>query len=77
MDKDAVLDPGTVVYIARKKSEAAYGIGKYVVDREGETLWEISQRFGVQLRKLELYNVFRGGAPLEPGDTVILRKLKL
>ncbi len=76
VDKDEILDPGTVVYIARKKPEAAYGIGRYVVDHEGETLWEISQRFGVQLRKLELYNIFRAGAPLEPGDTVILRKLK-
>ena len=76
VDKDEILDPGTVVYIARKKPQAAYGIGRYVVDHEGETLWEISQRFGVQLRKLELYNIFRAGAPLEPGDTVILRKLK-
>ena len=75
VDQDDLLDPGTVVYIERKKPEAAYGLGKYVVDREGETLWEISQRFAIQLKKLQLYNSFRGGAPLEPGDTVLLRKL--
>ena len=75
VDKDALLDPGTVVYIARKKAEAPYGIGKYVIDREGETLWEISQRFAIQLGKLRLYNAYLGGKPLEPGDTVLLRKL--
>ena len=74
LEQEIPLDPGTVVYIARKKTEAAYGIGKYVVDREGETLWELSQRFAIQLKKLRLYNAFRGGAPLEPGDTVLLRK---
>jgi len=75
VDKDVLLDPGTVVYIARKKAEAPYGIGKYVIDREGETLWEISQRFAIQLGKLRLYNAYLGGKPLEPGDTVLLRKL--
>jgi len=75
VSEDALLDPGTVVYIARKKAEAAYGLGKYVVDREGETLWEISQRFAIQLGKLRLYNAYLGGKPLEPGDTVLLRKL--
>ena len=74
VEADAMLDPGTVVYIDRKKSEAAYGLGKYVVDREGETLWEISQRFAIQLKKLRLYNAFRGDAPLEEGDTILLRK---
>ena len=75
VEQDEILDPGVMVYISRKRPEAAYGVGKYVVDREGETLWEISQRFGVQYKKLQLYNIFRGGAPLEPGDIVILRKL--
>jgi LysM repeat protein len=72
VDKDEILDPGTPVYIAHKNAEGV--VGKYVVDREGETLWEISQRFGIQLKKLRLYNAFRGAAPLEPGDTVLLRK---
>ena len=74
LDAPTELKPGTRVYLARKKAQAT-GFGKYVVEREGETLWDISQQFGVQLKKLRLYNVWRGGAPLEPGDTVILRKL--
>ena len=69
------LRSGTMVYLARKKAEAEPGYGLYEVDQEGLTLWDISQMFGIQLKKLRLYNSFRAGAPLRPGDTVILRKL--
>lgn len=75
MKKERPLDPGTVVYLARKKKEAAYGLGKYVVGRDGETLWEISQRFGVRLNSLIEYNNFQKVNDLEEGDTIILRKL--
>ena len=67
------LRTGTWVYLSRKKPQAA--VGRYLVQREDETLWEISQMFGVQLKKLRLYNVWRGDEPLRPGDTVLLRKL--
>ncbi|MCR5351309.1 MAG: glucosaminidase domain-containing protein [Bacteroidales bacterium] len=69
------LEPGLMVYLARKKAEAEPGYGLYEVDQEGLTLWDVSQMFGIQLKKLRLYNIFRGEAPLEIGDTVILRKL--
>ena len=68
------LKPGNWVYLGRKKPQAA--VGRYLVQREDETLWDISQMFGVQLKKLRLYNVWRGDEPLKPGDTVLLRKLK-
>ena len=45
------------------------------VEQEGLTLWDISQMFGIQLKKLRLYNIFRADAPIRPGDTIILRKL--
>ena len=70
-----VLHSGTMVYLARKKPEAEPGYGLYEVDQEGLTLWDISQMFGIQLKKLRLYNVFRRDAPIRPGDTIILRKL--
>jgi len=69
------LHSGMMVYLARKKTEAESGYGLYEVDQEGLTLWDISQMFGIQLKKLRLYNSFRADAPLRPGDTVILRKL--
>lgn len=66
------LTPGTVVYLARKKAQFPYG--KYEVEQDGLTLWDISQMFGLQYKKVRLYNAFRGDAPLKAGDTVLLRK---
>lgn len=72
LKKEIPLEPGDVVYIARKQKNGEYG--SYEVRRDGETFWEISQFFAVQLKKLRQYNAFRGDAPLEEGDTVILSK---
>ena len=69
------LHSGMMVYLGRKKAEAEPGYGRYEVDQEGLTLWDISQMFGIQLKKLRLYNIFRADAPIRPGDTIILRKL--
>ena len=74
LDEDVPLDEGTVVYLARKKAQAAKGVSKYVVGADGETLWEISQRFGVRLDALEKMNPMLVGIRLEEGDTVQLRK---
>ena len=74
LDEDVPLDEGTVVYLARKKAQAAKGVSKYVVGADGETLWEISQRFGVRLDAMEKMNPMLVGIRLEEGDTVQLRK---
>ena len=72
LKQELPLETGDVVYIARKQKNGEYGT--YEVRRDGETLWEISQFFAVQLKKLRQYNAFRGDAPLEEGDTILLRK---
>ena len=73
LKKEIPLSSGDIVYIARKQKNGEYG--SYEVRRDGETLWEISQFFGIQLKKLRQYNAFRGDAPFEEGDIVILQKL--
>lgn len=74
LDAPVSLRPGMMIYLDRKKAQAEPGYGKYEVEQDGMTLWDISQMFGIQLSKLRLYNAFRGTAPLEAGDTVLLRK---
>ena len=70
------LAPGTIIYLERKKTDCSADFGGlYEVPQDGITLWDISQMFGVQLKKLMLYNGFRADMVLEAGDTVILRKL--
>lgn len=76
LDSEAPIEPGTVVFLARKKAQAAKGVSKYVVGRDGETLWEISQRFGVRLDAVEKLNPMLVDIYLEEGDTVLLRKEK-
>ena len=74
LDAPVVLRPGMMVYLDRKKAQAEPGYGRYDVEQDGMTLWDISQMFGIQLKKLRLYNALPGNAPLEVGDTVLLRK---
>ena len=69
------LEPDTIVYLSRKKRQAAPGNTRFEVEQDGLTLWDISQMFGVQLKKIRLYNSYRGAGPAYPGETIILRKL--
>lgn len=72
LKEDMPLEKGTIVYLARKKKEGP--VNQYVIDAEGETLYQISQRFGVRYAALQQLNVLLLGKKLEPGDTVRLRK---
>ncbi len=71
---DEELIPGTIVYLARKKAQGPVDL--YTVDHEGETLYGISQRFGIRYAVLQRMNVLLLGKKLEPGDTVHLQKKK-
>lgn len=67
------LLPGTIVYLQAKKSHAAKGLEKYIVGKDGETLWEICQRFGVKMSDVIKMNNFTSDYVPREGDTIILR----
>ena len=70
---DRSLMAGEVVYIQAKKTRAAKGMDKYISDEGGETMRELSQRFGLKLKNLCKMNG-RGSAYVsQPGDEFILR----
>ena len=69
---DGRLLPGTRVYLQPKKNKAARHVNKHIVD-DGETLRDISQRYGVKLKSLMKRNGFPEGTVLKDGDTVVLR----
>ncbi len=73
LSSESGLAPGTKVYLARKKAQASPDVSRYVVGRDGESLWEISQRFGIRLAALQKMNPALIGVRLEEGDTVKLR----
>lgn len=74
LSEECPLEPGAKVYLARKKSQAQSGVSRYVVGSDGETLWEISQRFGIRLAALQRMNPVLIGRDLEEGDSINLRK---
>ena len=70
------LKIGDVAYLKAKKKYASAGLPMYVVGDKPETLWEISQRFGVRMKSIYKLNGFpRGYVPCE-GDVIYLRKIK-
>ena len=72
VDSSDDLGPGSVVYLQRKKSQSAKKVDKYVAEG-GETLWEVSQRFGVRLKNLMKRNNLAADYVLKPEETVKLR----
>ena len=64
---------GEVVYIQAKKTKAARGMDKYISDEGGETMRDLSQRFGLKLKNLCKMNGRGEGYVSQPGDEFILR----
>ncbi len=74
LSEEDSLSPGAIVYLARKKSQAAEGISRYVVEDGTETLYSIAQRYGVRLAPLQKMNPRFIGRSLEEGDSIKLRR---
>jgi len=69
------LEPGQIIYLQPKRRKAARGNEIHVV-KEGETMYLISQTYGVKLEHLYRKNLMREGAqPLE-GTEIYLRRKK-
>lgn len=72
MDKNAKLEAGQRIYIQPKRN-AAKSASAHTV-QAGETLWDISQAYGVKLSKLAKYNGLSENATLKAGQRIVLRK---
>jgi len=63
---------GTLIYLERKKSRADREHRTYVV-KSGDSLWSISQEFGIKTKSLATRNRISDDNPLSVGMTLILR----
>lgn len=73
--KGEELEVGQIIYLQPKRKKAAKGKNFHVV-KEGETMYDISQIYGVRLDRLYKMNLMLEGAqPLE-GTEIHLRKKK-
>ncbi len=64
---------GDIVYVNKKHSEARGVHQQYRVKSDGETLWMVSQMFGIRLKELAKMNDLPTDAKLHKGDLIILR----
>src|SRR5690606_24236673 len=70
LKKSEKIVAGNYYYTRRKKGKAQ--IEEHVV-RAGETLWEISQTYGIRLNSLKAKNRIYNDADLQPGMILKLR----
>ncbi len=75
ISKDVILEPGMVIYIQPKRFRAEKGSEVHIAG-EDETMWDISQMYGVRLGRLYRMNQMEQDSMLEEGDTLWLRKKK-
>jgi hypothetical protein len=70
MKKDAPLVTGQMVYLEPKKRKGA--IAQHFM-KPGETLYILSQTYGVQLSQLYKINKLKTGRPVKQGQKILLR----
>lgn len=74
LDKEAALSEGQRIYTQPKRNASRTAASHTA--REGESLWSVSQEYGVKLDKLARYNGLDRGTRLSAGQEVHLRKPK-
>lgn len=75
LEKDAKLEKGQILYIQPKRRNAEAGKDFHYV-KEGETMYSISQFYGIKLAKLLRKNRMEQGQEPEVGQKIWLRKRK-
>ena len=72
VDRKFTPPTGTLIFLERKKARADSEHRSYVV-KKGDSLWSISQQFGVRMGSLANRNHLGDDNPLTVGMTLILR----
>jgi len=73
LDKGVVLDSGMIIYLQPKRLRAEKGYDTHVL-QEGETMLDISQKYGLKLCRLYRMNNLEMGIAPEVGTVLHLRK---
>lgn len=73
LDHGTTLDSGMIIYLQPKRCRAQKGNETHVV-QENQTMWEISQIYGVRLNRLYRINYMEYGTQPEEGTEIWLRR---
>jgi LysM repeat protein len=72
LENDFIPVPGQMLYLQPKREKAEAGKSTYT-SVEGETMYLVSQKFGVKLRSLLVLNKMNEETGLQPGTVIRLR----
>lgn len=72
LEQGAGLEPGQIIYLQPKRRKAARGNETHMV-QEGETLYAISQKYGVKLSSIYKFNQLVEGEEVPEGTRIYLR----
>lgn len=75
LSREAQPEKGQVIYLQPKRNKAEIGNDFHFV-KEGETMYMISQKYGIKLKKLYKKNRMEEGEQPEAGQKIWLRKKK-
>jgi LysM repeat protein len=73
--RDSKLEAGKVLYLQPKRNKASVEYKFHTVE-DGETMYQISQMYGIKLHKLLKLNLMQPGEEPVPGDIIHLRSKK-
>lgn len=75
IQKNSKLEKGQVLYLQPKRGKASVEFSYHTVEA-GETMYDISQMYGIKLKKLYQLNLMSPGEEPEVNDEIHLRKKK-
>lgn len=75
LPRDAALEPGQILFLQPKRNRAEFGYDHHLVN-EGESMYSISQKYGVKLTRLYKMNMMDEGEEPVVGQKLWLRKTK-
>ncbi len=75
LTQTVTLQAGDVVYIASKQSSTVEALPLHIAET-GDSMWRISQRYGVSVKSLYKYNQMKTGQEPVVGQEIFLRKRK-
>lgn len=70
LEPGQTIEPGDIVYLNRKKRKASES---YHTLENGESLWEVSQEFGIKLKRLKKLNQLESGDEVAAGQILNMR----
>ena len=75
MREEIPIVAGQVIYLEKKSTRSAKFLEMHVAE-EGETMYDLSQRYAVRLRNLYMYNGMKEGEEPVPGQKIYLQPRK-